>query len=271
MMHRKLTRENLPKGYEKSPAMKMVKTAYETCRTGTEDLAPLDEMIKSIEASILQNSTMADIADTVAALQSNFGVDTFFNRVNDVDLRFSWDLRNIVADAKAENSSNWQIFDLKDFEMSDDSFDFKTYVKTLTVDMPNLDLDSIKVVVTDPAYVERIVALVKEQQTPTAVLKNFFLKTLRISILADFDDCMQALENYVPHAATVIYLSIMKDADVEAARQKLYKTFEQTVEEMENIVGKYLSNDRQKRLAKEKLEKVDCRTQFRIGFDPENA
>ena len=303
-MHRVLTREGFPEGYEKSIALKMVKDAYESCRTGMEDLKPVTEMINSVKKELLKDTSKESIAEAVALIQSNFGLETFFKfevvanfqnpdgdqsyliylspnqeliKIPDEDYekrkilslrkmrlpytgtKFSMELQELISDSYSENSSYWEVVELKTLNPKKYDFDFKTYFKTLLKDSSTLDLDTVKFVIKDPDYIVDLAELIS--RTEREALQSFFLLSLWESVLNDFDDCMHAVEKYVPHAATVVYLSTYKDGEIQSVREHILEKFELLVKETEYIVSQYLENSEQRKLAKERLQKVGLTTE----------
>jgi len=303
-MHRILTRGKVPEGYNKSIAFKMVKDAYESCRTGMEDLKPVTEMVESVRKVILKDKSRKSIAETVALLQSSFGLETFFKfevlanfqdpdgdqpyfiylspnqeliKIPDEDFekrkvlglrgmkmpyigtKFGLELQELISDSYSENSSYWKVVELKTFDPKEYTFDFKTYFKTLLKDSSTLDLDTMKFVIKDPDYIVDLDELIS--RTEREALQSFFLTSLWESTLDDFDNCMHAIEKYVPHAATIAYLSTFKEGEIESVRERFLEKFELLAEEIEGIATKYLNNDEQRKLAKERIHKIGLTTE----------
>uniref|UniRef100_A0A7E4URR6 Peptidase_M13_N domain-containing protein n=1 Tax=Panagrellus redivivus TaxID=6233 RepID=A0A7E4URR6_PANRE len=302
LLHKALVSSENPKGFNGSVPLSVAKISYKTCLHDNQKRWDLDEMIETVNEHILENSTMEEIANTVALFWSHFNVETFFkfsvkpnfydpeseNRFliyvePNADFAHEGTINPPVLDKKVLNlrgrrnfqqarlvsqsikklaeipvdSSDWQVLSVDTATGFD--FDFKTLFKVILQDQEKINYEHVKFVITNPEYVQNLGLLLRTTSAP--VLKELFMAQLQTSFQADFDDCVNAINKYLPQVANVLYMDKLNDTEVRLIRQNFITVFDLLTRFVKNAVAPYLSNEAEVTFIRDRLDRLGLSTE----------
>uniref|UniRef100_A0A914PEK8 Uncharacterized protein n=1 Tax=Panagrolaimus davidi TaxID=227884 RepID=A0A914PEK8_9BILA len=174
-----------------------------------------------------------------------------YHKIPKEGLKLYQKLRNI-SDA-SDDTLKWEIWNLN----STKDFNFTIFFQELLKNQSTSNLADFKFAVKNPEYIQKLEKVLIE--TSPLEMQALFLSALKEKIKNY--GCENVFEDFIPHIANLLYISLNNDTTIKSAKDKLITDFQKLIETMKIIIQPYLQTLAQKELVEEKLKNVELTTE----------
>uniref|UniRef100_A0A914R0A7 Uncharacterized protein n=1 Tax=Panagrolaimus davidi TaxID=227884 RepID=A0A914R0A7_9BILA len=174
-----------------------------------------------------------------------------YHKIPKEGLKLYQKLRNI-SDAP-NDSLKWEIWNLN----STKDLNFTIFFQELLKNYSTSNLTNFKFAVKNPEYIQKLEKVLIE--TSPLEMQALFLSALKEKVKNY--GCENVFEDFMPHIANLLYISLNNDTTIKSAKDKLITDFQKLIETMKIIIQPYLQTLAQKELVEEKLKNVELTTE----------